>query len=240
MATSWAARLVTANTRDGVDTRNKENCEGLRTRSGDNLSVEKITVLGCSAVTNWGDMMTGMYQNQSNLTALHCKRNPITLYTDMADEPWKYGDDIFVWVDMDEQLRAGPERNAVESYWTDREARKQANQLRKEECYMAQTDALRYRFRLVAQETANLCMSRWINRDIKRHVQRFKSSATKIQALVRGYQVRCRNPHLDCSMCLSHCISPIKKDVGNICRDCAEMGPYKDIVENDSWNWHRC
>ena len=40
-------------------------------------------------------------------------------------------------------------------------------------------------------------------------------------------------------MCLSHRISPLKTNVGYMCRDCAQLGPYEDLVEEDPWNWHR-
>lgn len=237
--TTWASRLVTSNTRDGVDTRKKVNHEGMRARVGDNLSVEKITGLGNSAVTNWGDMMTGMRNNQSTGVG-RTERNLVALYRDMADEPWKYSDeDMFAWLELDEKLRVGPQRTDVEAYWADREALQQDEQARMEERYRAEKDALREEFRLVAKEAAKIAMKRWVENDIRRIVKRFKGSAIKIQSLVRGYQTRCNNPHLDCCMCLSHRISPVKTEVGFMCRDCATMGPYEDLVEGDPWNWYR-
>ena len=235
MATSWAARLVSANTRDGVDTRKQENCKGLRTRPGDNLSVEKITGLGCPT-TNWGDMMTNMYNNRSMLGVPQREHNPVALYADMADEPWKYGDDIFGWLEMDEQFRAGPERVAVDSYWTGVTARKQDDQRHEER----RQRALRDRFTPIAKQAAALAMKQWIDRDIKRFVARIRNSAVRIQAVVRGYQTRCHNPHLDCCMCLSHRIAAHSTAVGFVCRECASLGPHQDIVEGDPWNWHRC
>jgi hypothetical protein len=158
----------------------------------------------------------------------------------MADEPWKYEDDMLsVWEPLDEKLRAGPERADVESYWQSRDAREKAEQARKDERYRAEMDARRVVLRLIVKEVAKIAMKRWIDHDIKAIVKRFKGSATKIQTMVRGYQARCKNPHLDCCMCLSHCISPLKTNVGYMCRDCAEQGPYEDLVENDPWNWHR-
>ena len=164
----------------------------------------------------------------------------MALYMDMADEPWKYVDeDMIAWLDLDETLRAGPERVQVESYWQDRDVLQKAEQARVETRYRAEMDARRVVFGLITREAAKLAMKRWVERDIKAIVKRFKGSATKIQALVRGYQARCKNPCLDCCMCLSHRISPLESTVGYMCRDCAEMGPYEDLVEEDPWNWHR-
>lgn len=91
----------------------------------------------------------------------------------------------------------------------------------------------------IAKECAKVAAKRWVARDIRRHVLKFNTLATKIQALVRGYQTRCKNPHLDCCMCLRHVQSPLKTAVGFMCRECGEAGPYVDIVEEDPWNWHR-
>lgn len=240
MATTWASRLVSANTRGGVDTRKRVNREGPRTRPGDNLAVEEITVLGNPAVTNWGDMMTGMYSNSQSTGCGRVQHSAVALYCDMADEPWKYSDeDMFAWEKLDERLRAGPERAAVEAYWADRDARQAAEEARVEERYRAEKDALREVFALVAKEAAKVGLKRWIDRDIKAIVKRFKGSAIKMQAIVRGYQTRCKTPQLDCCMCLSHRISPLKTSVGYVCRDCAVLGPYEDLVEADPWNWHR-
>lgn len=235
MASRTYAQLVSATTRDGVDTRpkgKKENREGMRAQTGDNLPVDMITGLG-HPTAQWGDMMTSMYTNRSGQSVVRSAYIPAALYADMADEPWKYGDeDMFAWLDLDDQLRTTPERAA---YWQDREDREQAEQARVDERHRMD----RAVFTPIAKEAAKVAMKRWVERDIRNIVKRFKGSATKIQALVRGYQTRCKNPHLDCCMCLSHRISPLKTDVGYMCRECAELGPYVDLVNNDPWNWHR-
>ncbi len=241
MASMTYARLVSANTRVGVDTRKRVNsvvpCE---VRRGDNLSVEAITGLGNPAVTNWGDMMTGMFSNSRSTGVGRAVRSPVALYTDMADEPWKYGDeDMFAWLELDEQLRAGSERAAVEAYWADREALEQAEQARKALAAEADRKMWMATFKLIAKEAAKVSAKRWVERDIKRIVARFRNAATKIQAVVRGYQARCKDAHQDCCMGLSHRISPLKTNVGYMCRDCAQLGPYEDLVEEDPWNWHR-
>ena len=238
MASMTYARLVSANTRVGVDSRKRENCKDMRVRAGDNLSVEAITDLGYPTA-QWGDVMTGMYGNRSNSAVGTTTFSKLRLYTDMADEPWKYGDDILGWTDLDEELRSGSECADVEAYWTDREAREQAELASKQERDQAELNSRRAYFRSVAKEAAKLGAKRWVERDIRAIVNRFKTSAIKIQALVRGYQVRCKDAHQDCCMCLSHRICPLKTEVGYMCRDCAEMGPYEDLVEEDPWNWHR-
>jgi hypothetical protein len=194
-----------------------------------------ITGLGYPTA-QWGDMMTGMYGNRSNSAVVPTVFSKIRLYTDMADEPWKYGDDILGWTDLDEELTGNPERDA---YWSDREAREQAELARKAVLAEEERKMWMKAFESIAKQTAKAAAKRWVERDIKRIVLRFKTAATKIQALVRGYQARCKDAHQDCCMCLSHRICPLKTEVGYMCRDCAEMGPYEEAVENDPWNWHR-
>jgi len=214
MASTYASRLVTANTR-GVSTR----------KTGGIVIVDSSV--------SWGDLMTTGASQSSSSAIARAGRSNIALYRDMADEPWKYSDaDMFAWLELDEALRAGPDRAQVEAYWQGRDALVESERARTE-------GPRRAAFVLIAKETAKIAMKKRIDRDIQRIVKRYKGSATKIQALVRGYQTRSKNPHLDCCMCLSHRISPLKTDVGNMCRDCAEMGPYEDLVENDPWNWHR-
>jgi len=241
MATSIVSRLAPVTARDGVDTRKKVNWVSAAAQPQKTICRSDVIIgLGNPAVTNWGDMMTGMHDNRSKSVCMITPYSDTRLYTDMADEPWKYGDeDLFAWLDLDEKLRAGPERSDVESYWRSRDALLQAEQARKDVSYKAELRVLRSKFTPIAKQVAARAMKRWIDNDIKRIVKRFKGSATKIQALVRGYQSRCHNPHLDCCMCLSHRMCPIKTDVGYMCRDCGEMGPYEDVVENDPWNWQR-
>jgi hypothetical protein len=242
MATSWASRLVSANTRVGVDSRKRENPAVPRAvRRGDNLSVETITGLGCPPAGSWGDMMTGMHARSSQSSTSRAVRSELALYIDMADEPWKYSDlEMIAWLDLDERLRKGVMRQAVESYWQDRDVLQKAEQVRADRVYKAEKDALRKRFRPIAERVAILAAKRWIDHDIKRIVKRFKGSVIKIQAAVRGYQTRCKIQQLDCCMCLRHRISPLQTAVGYMCRDCAAMGPYQDVVEDDPWNWYRC
>jgi hypothetical protein len=91
----------------------------------------------------------------------------------------------------------------------------------------------------IAKECAKVAAKQWVARDIRRHVAKFTRAAILIQALVRGYQARCNNPHLDCCMCLQHVHSPLRTAVGYMCRDCGSMGPHTDLFPADPWNWHR-
>lgn len=216
MANTWANRLVTANTR-AVSTR----------KTGGIAIVDP-------AASSWGDLMTtGVSQSSSYQPIARTEHSAVALYRDMADEPWKYSDDdLFAWVELDKALRAGRYRADVEAYWQDREVREQAEQQR-------EVDAKRRKLAPIAEEAAALGMRWWIQRDIRVFKTQRRRGATLMQALVRGYQTRSKNPHLDCCMCLSHRVSPLKTDVGWMCRECAALGPYEDLVENDPWNWHR-
>lgn len=71
--------------------------------------------------------------------------------------------------------------------------------------------------------------------------QRKVKAVTVIQAAVRGHQTRSKQTFRDCCMCLSHRISPLKTDVGMMCRGCAEQGPYTDETGPlaDPWEWFR-
>jgi hypothetical protein len=185
--------------------------------------------------TNWGDLMMGEVARPANCGVVRKVYHPMSLYADMADEPWKYEDDMLdVWEPLDEQLRITCSER-VESYWRARDARESAVRVREE-----RAEALRRAaFLPIAKQAAAAGAKRWIDRDIKAIVARFRNAAVKLQALVRGYLVRCHNPRLDCCMCLSHRVCPLKTRVGYMCRDCGNAGPFTDGVEGDSWGWFR-
>lgn len=165
----------------------------------------------------WGDIMTGM-RYQPNMTVKTTVANLTELHKDFCDEPWKYGDEI---VEHWDSIAANPE---MEQYWRDRD-----------------TFAIKPvpNFAPIASACAKACAKRWVERDIKNHVARITNAVITIQKVVRGYQARCNNPHLDCCMCLSHVFSPLRTDAGYMCRGCAEMGPHVDIFPNDPLNWSR-
>ena len=185
--------------------------------------------------TNWGDLMMGEVVRPVHCGVVRKVYDPMSLYADMADEPWKYEDDMLdVWEPLDEQLRK-TDSERVESYWRARDARESAVRVREE-----RAEALRRAaFLPIAKQAAAKGAKRWIDRDIKAIVARIRNAVVTIQALARGYLVRCHNPHLDCCMCLSHRISPLKTWVGYMCRDCGNAGPFTDVVEGDGWGWFR-
>lgn len=188
-----------------------------------------------SDMMNWGDLMTGAAGRFVTSGVCHKVYDPMDLYADMADEPWKYEDDMLdVWEPLDEQLRTTSSER-VESYWRARDAREKADKARAEAGEMKR----RKLFLPIARAAAMDGARRWIDRDIKAIVAKFRNAATKIQALVRGYLTRCRDPHQDCCMCLSHRICPLKTKVGYMCRECGNVGPLNDVVEGDDWNWFR-
>lgn len=192
----------------------------------------KMSVIQIDATRPWGDLaleMSGKYNKMSTPPQLTEREKNVRLYLDMSDEPWKYGDDIFAWELLHEKVYDHPK---VIAYWAEKDAQNA-------KVFNAERIRLRTAYGIAIKQAAKVAMKRWIDNDIKRIVGRFRKAATKIQALVRGYQTRCRNPHLDCCMCLSHRICPLKTTVGFMCRDCALMGPYEDVVEEDPWNWHR-
>jgi hypothetical protein len=200
--------------RDGADTRKKEMATRVKVhaRGGQTAAyLEETNTLP------WGDIMTGM-RYQPNITVNTTVANLTELHKDFCDEPWKYGDEIdHNW----ENIVANPE---MEQYWRDRD-----------------TFAMKPvpNFSPIASACAKACAKRWVERDIKNHVARITNAVVAIQKAVRGYQARCKNPHLDCCMCLSHTFSPLRTDSGYMCRGCAEMGPHVDIFPNDPLNWSR-
>ena len=98
MASTWANRLVSANTRVGVDTRKRENWASVATQTRETICRSDMIIgLGVPAVTNgakWGDLMTGDAGRCVSSGVRHKIYDPMDLYRDMADEPWKYEDDL--------------------------------------------------------------------------------------------------------------------------------------------------
>jgi hypothetical protein len=143
------------------------------------------------------------------------------IWKDMIEEPAKYGDDICEWLELNEKLSCGAGRWRLAAYWLEKEAEEKA----KEEALVAPWKAL---YSECAKEAAVAGERRWIQSDIKRFVNRIRNAAVTIQAAVRGYQARSKQPFRDCCMCLSHRICPLQTDVGMMCRACAEQGPYDE------------
>jgi hypothetical protein len=155
------------------------------------------------------------------------------VWRDMVEEPEKYGEDIAEWLELDAKLRNSSGHWRVEAYWLEKEA----------ELEKAEADAqIQWRaiYSVAARQASAAGMKAWVTRDIKRHVARFKKAVCSIQSAVRGHQMRTRANYLDCCMCLTHRICPLQTDVGMMCRECAEQGPYEDITGcDDPWDWFR-
>jgi hypothetical protein len=164
-----------------------------------------------------------------------------SVWQDMVNEPEKYGDDIFEWLELDEKLNAGPKRWRVAAFWLGKEQ----ELINAEEELVAPWRTL---YSKLARQAAKAGERAWINREVEKfrafccsEAARRAKAATMIAAAVRGHQVRTASPLLNCCMCLAHRISPLKTDAGMMCRECAEQGPYTDITGPivDEWNWFR-
>ncbi len=199
--------------RDGADTRKKEMATRVKVHARGGQTAAPV-----EESHSWGDIMTGMTFQPNMNSASKTKANLTLLHIDLCDEPWKYGDDI---VDSWDEISLNAE---LTQYWQDRD-----------------TFAMKPvpDFSPIARDCAKACAKRWVEKDIKNHVARITNAVRTIQKTVRGYQARCKNPYLDCCMCLSHVISPLHTAIGNMCRDCAESGPHEDIFPDDPSNWHR-
>lgn len=165
----------------------------------------------------------------------------LSVWRNMVEEPEKYGDDIFEWLELDEKLNAGPKRWRVSAFWL----QKEQELIDAEEELVAPWRAL---YSQVARQAAVAAERAWVDREVQKFREKCCAAAalrgeavTVIAAAVRGHQVRTSSPILNCCMCLAHRISPLKTDVGMMCRECAEQGPYEDITGPivDEWNWFR-
>jgi hypothetical protein len=203
--------------RDGVDTRKKELTARVRVKN--HVRVEQIAAMVFSEDVSrpWGDLALER-DNTAGVAEDYDAIRPVKsftqtdLYFDMSEEPWKYGEDLGVV-----RKAVAHDPVVVEKELGER----------------------RVVFTPIATEAAKLAMKKWVYGDIRRYSARVRDASTAIQKMVRGYQTKCKNPHLDCCMCLSHRVSPLKTAVGFMCKECAEQGPYVDLVEDDPWNWHR-
>lgn len=186
---------------------------------------------------SWGDLMTGMrpatkaVRVEAPITGLELT---FRVWKDMMENPAQYGDDIEEWLALDEELRLSRKCWKRERYLRQRDA--------EEETKLAAEQAKwRKVFTPIATQAAVAGARRWVERDIKRCIAKFRGSAVKIQSAVRGHQARQRMPFRDCCMCLSHRICPFNSDVGHICPECVEQGPYAEETGplSDPWSEFR-
>lgn len=234
MASTSYTRLATVNARDGVNTRNKVNWAATAARKTICRS-DMIIDLGLLAANqsmknvSWGDFATDNLPREVKPSRWAKAYSAYSLWEDMLEEPAKYGNDNAMWVELNKELMDNGEVGRVIQYWWAREEREQAANR------VAQKHWKKV-FAPIAIAAAAKGETRWIQRDIKAFLAKIKKAVSKIQAFVRGHQYRC---HSDCCMCLSHTFSPVKTEVGFMCRECHADGPYTDQVPNDPWNWFR-
>jgi hypothetical protein len=203
MANKTKYRMAPAKARVGVDTRKRENSVAPReVPRGDNLSVEKITSLGHPAVINWGtdsrswgDIVLNFTQ-PAPVEVQHKKVDvEYELYCDMVAEPWKYGDCIEDWIALDNKLRNSEK---VQAFWAEKAA--------KESKELAEAQAVwRKAFKPIAKKCAEIGMSFSIWNYVLAYKARRNAAAIKIQALVRGRQVRSKVERVKCSYCKFPC-----------------------------------
>ena len=243
MAIHEVSRLAPVTARDGVDTRNKENStKSCGISGGDNLPVDMITGLGQFAVyqnyegVSWGDVMTDNVRVDRVDEIEEVEPSDYRVWEDMTDEPYKYGDDIYEWLDLNDNIVG---RWRIATYWILREEREKGDILRANQRLEEEQKHWKALFTPIAKKAAATCMDRRVSRDIKAFVARIRNAVVRIQSTWRGYAVRRDSRHTDCCMCLAHVDCPIRTDVGYMCRECRDDGPHVDIVENDPWNWFR-
>jgi hypothetical protein len=164
---------------------------------------------------SWGDYVEGFIPSETEVEetcqTVQLGGYKFAAWKDMTEEPWKYGDDIGDWMDLDAELSQAPGRWRLAAHWTDMERR-------------ANWERLKY-----------MLIDAWTN-----YCNRKSRAATRIQALWRGHSVRSGLVWRDCCMCLAHTVSPIKTDVGFMCRMCSRDGPYVDLIGmDDPWEWYR-
>lgn len=145
--------------RDGADTRKKEMATSVRIHVRGGQ-----TAADCDS---WGDVMTGM-RYEPNMLSKKTVANTTQLHKDLCDEPWKYGDEI---VDRWNDIVGNSE---MEEYWRHRDER----------TFKPVPD-----FTPIAKECAKLCMKRWVERDIRRHVARIKSSLDPLSNMLSALKL---------------------------------------------------
>jgi len=186
---------------------------------------------------SWGDIATGLKtipRKEPEVVQLSPLEAKFQLWLDMVENPSQYGDDIVEWLDINDELMATRKAWKIESYWRKTEAL---------EADRIAVDQAKWRrvFAPIATQAAVAGARRWVERDIKACVRKFRGAAMTIQAAVRGHQVRTQLPIRDCCMCLAHRICPLKTDVGFMCRECAAEGPHVERTGPlaDPWDWFR-
>ena len=138
------------------------------------------------------------------------------VWKDMIEEPYKYGDDIVEWLELDEQVMRGPKRWRAGAFWQTREDDYIAREWQRVLGLLA---------RAAAQQ------QQWIEEAIAAEIAHENACATRIQALWRGYSTRVRQPWRDCGHCLKHGICVEEVNDVHVCHCCwGEANPVEDDV----------
>jgi len=148
------------------------------------------------------------------------------VWKDMIEEPYKYGDDIVEWLDLDAKVCAGPKRWRTGAVWQKREDAQNAKE------WARVLD-------LLAKAAEK--QEQWREEAFAAEVARENAMATRIQAVWRGYATRVKQVWRDCAHCLAHgiCVETIGDE--HVCRCCyGEANPVEDdvvmpIEEKDIW-----
>jgi len=75
-----------------------------------------------AGIVSWGDYATGYMSAEAEPVYIRSVSN-FNVWKDMAEEPWKYGDDIEDWLDLDAELQQAPGRWRLEAFWDAEEKR---------------------------------------------------------------------------------------------------------------------
>lgn len=127
------------------------------------------------------------------------------VWKDMIEEPWKYGDDIVEWLELDAKVCAGPKRWRTGAFWQEKEDEYVAKEWGRVQDLLAK---------------AALQQQQWHEEALAVAEARRNHLATRIQALWRGYSTRCRQSWRDCSQCLTHgtCVESVNGEPA--CHEC--------------------
>jgi len=167
-------------------------------------------------IVSWGDYTEGYeiplgHEEDEVCRPVQSVNIGYSVWKDMIEEPWKYGDDIGDWLALDAELRGEEGRWRLDAYWG------------------------REQQRINWERLEAMLWKAWND-----YLARKEKAVVRIQSAVRGHLVRNRIPWRNCAMCLAHHVSPIRTTVGFMCRKCSCDGPFVDLIGmDDPWEWFR-
>jgi len=149
------------------------------------------------------------------------------VWKDMAEEPYKYGDDITEWLDLDDEVMRGPKRWRAGAFWQTKEDEYTAKEWQRVLGLLAKAANQQQIWREEAIARQNAAAARiqaawraYVVRCWEKAFERDTLLATRIQALWRGYSTRVRQTWRDCAKCLTHgtCVETVEEE--HVCRCC--------------------